>query len=80
MESWFEIKVRAALGPEEKDDKEVRILGKLVRWTDEGIKYEADPKHRSLVLEYFGFDSKTKPGGENGDREDRVEEWEEELL
>eukprot|EP00973_Karenia_brevis_P056596 7873009-Karenia_brevis.AAC.1 len=26
-ESWIEIKVRAVLGPEEKDDKEVTILG-----------------------------------------------------
>eukprot|EP00973_Karenia_brevis_P010048 1360936-Karenia_brevis.AAC.1 len=63
MESWFEIKVRAVLGPEDKDDKEVSILGRLVRWTDEGIEYEADPKHRSLVLEYFWFNSKTKPSG-----------------
>eukprot|EP00973_Karenia_brevis_P077267 10732734-Karenia_brevis.AAC.1 len=46
MESWFEIKVRAVLGPEPKDDKAVTILGRIVRWNDEGIDYEADPKHR----------------------------------
>eukprot|EP00973_Karenia_brevis_P043217 5987242-Karenia_brevis.AAC.1 len=51
MKSWFEIKVRAVLGPEEKHDKEVTILGRL-----------------------------TKPIGVNGDREDKVEEWEEEYL
>eukprot|EP00973_Karenia_brevis_P014701 2006254-Karenia_brevis.AAC.1 len=51
MESWFEIKVKAVLRPEEKDDKEVTIFGRLVRWTDEGIEYEADPKDRSLVLD-----------------------------
>eukprot|EP00973_Karenia_brevis_P051500 7151274-Karenia_brevis.AAC.1 len=77
METWFEIKVRAILGPEERDDKEVTILGRLVRWTNEGIEYEADPKHRKLVMDYFGFDEKTKPIGTNGDREDKVEEWEE---
>eukprot|EP00973_Karenia_brevis_P084532 11732410-Karenia_brevis.AAC.1 len=71
MESWFEIKVRPVLGPEEKDDKEVTTLGILVRWTDEGIGYEADPKHRSLILKYFGFNSKTKASGVNRDREDR---------
>ena len=27
MKSWFEIKVRAMLGPEEKDDKEVGAVG-----------------------------------------------------
>eukprot|EP00973_Karenia_brevis_P026748 3690945-Karenia_brevis.AAC.1 len=68
MKSWFEIKVRAVLGTEENDDKEVSILGRLVRWTGEGIKYEADPKHRRLVLEYFGFNSQTKPSGVNGER------------
>eukprot|EP00973_Karenia_brevis_P025462 3514263-Karenia_brevis.AAC.1 len=50
MESWLEIKVRAVLGPEEKDDKEVTTLGRLVRWTLEGTEYEADPKHRTLIL------------------------------
>eukprot|EP00973_Karenia_brevis_P054552 7580723-Karenia_brevis.AAC.1 len=48
MKSWFEIKVRATLGPEEGDDKEVTILGRLVKWTNDGIEYEADPKHRKL--------------------------------
>ena len=28
MKSWFEIKLRAMLGPEEKDDKEVVLLGR----------------------------------------------------
>eukprot|EP00973_Karenia_brevis_P016569 2268228-Karenia_brevis.AAC.1 len=77
MESWLEIKVRAVLGPEENDDKEVTILGRLVRWTDECLEYEADPKRRSFILEYFGLNNKTKPSGINGDREDRIEEWEE---
>ena len=34
VESWFEIKVRATLGPDKKDDKEVVILGRTVRWKD----------------------------------------------
>eukprot|EP00973_Karenia_brevis_P018805 2576858-Karenia_brevis.AAC.1 len=65
MKSWFEIKARAILGPEEGDDKEVTILGRLVRWTEEGIEYEADPKHRKIVMDYFGFNEKTKPLGMN---------------
>eukprot|EP00973_Karenia_brevis_P039595 5467594-Karenia_brevis.AAC.1 len=71
MKSWFKIKVRAVLGPEEGDDKEVTILRGLVRWTNEGIEYEADPKHRRLILEYFGFNEKTEPIGVNGDKEDK---------
>ena len=38
MEKWFEIKVRAILGPEEGDDKEVIILGRTVRWQPWGIE------------------------------------------
>ena len=39
MKSWFEITVRALLGPEEGDDKHVVILGRHVRWTADGIEY-----------------------------------------
>ena len=37
MSDWFEIKVRAKLGPKDDDDKEVTILGRTVRWTVWGI-------------------------------------------
>eukprot|EP00973_Karenia_brevis_P066042 9179253-Karenia_brevis.AAC.1 len=77
MKEWFEIKVRAVLGPDPGDDKEVTILGRGVRWVEEGIEYEADPKHRKTIMEYFGFNDKTKPLMMNGDKEDKVEEWEE---
>eukprot|EP00975_Prorocentrum_lima_P046240 9670778-Prorocentrum_lima.AAC.1 len=60
MEEWYEIKVRAILGPEGRDDKEVVILGRIVRWTEQGIEYRADPKHRQIVLEYFGFSEDSK--------------------
>eukprot|EP00973_Karenia_brevis_P034420 4747753-Karenia_brevis.AAC.1 len=61
MESWFEIKVRAVFGSEPKDDKEVTILRRIVRWKEEGIEFEADHKHRRIILEYFGFNNSTKP-------------------
>ena len=32
MQEWFEIKVRAVLGPDNKDDKGVVILGRTVTW------------------------------------------------
>ena len=56
MRSWFAIKVRALPGPDEGDDKHVVILGRHARWTADGIEYEADPKHRKLIMEHFGFD------------------------
>ena len=44
LKSWFEIKVNAILGPDVGDDKEVVILGRVVRWLEDRIEYEADPK------------------------------------
>jgi len=55
IKTWFEIKVRATLGPDDDDDKEVVILGRTLRWKTWGIEWEADPKHRRIILEYFGF-------------------------
>eukprot|EP00973_Karenia_brevis_P042376 5865601-Karenia_brevis.AAC.1 len=80
MEEWYEIKRRAILGPDSHDDKEVVILGRMVKWTENGIEYEADPKHREIVLEYFDFSEGTKGLSINGDREDKIEEWEKQLL
>ena len=71
MESWFEIKVRAVMGGDEEDDKEVVILGRVVRWTEKGLEYEADPKHRLMVLESLGFEEGTRTLSHNGDKEDK---------
>ena len=51
MEAWYEVKVRARLGPGEFDDKEATLLGRILRWHDWGISCEADPKHREKILE-----------------------------
>ena len=68
MATWFDIIVRGILGMDQKDDKEMVILGRIVRWTEEGILYEADPKHRRLILEYFGFEGNAKGLSFNGKR------------
>ena len=81
MKGWFEIRVRASLGPEEGDDKSIVLLGRQVRWTAEGIEYEADPKHRKLIMEHFGFDEESSHLVFNGEKDWRKEEaWEEEEL
>ena len=46
--------------PDLKDDKEVVILGRTVRWKSWGIEWEADPKHRMLLMERFGYGVNTK--------------------
>ena len=45
MKKAFEIKIRGRLGTDEKDDKEIRILNRIVRITPKGLFYEADPRH-----------------------------------
>lgn len=73
MEGWFQIKVRAVMGPEDADDKEVVILGRLVRWQDKGVEFEADPRHRKVLMEYFGFGEDSRGAATNGDKERKEE-------
>ena len=52
-----------------------------MRWTADDIEYEADPKHRKLIMEHFAFDDESSHLVFNGEKEWRKEEeWEEELL
>ena len=80
MKSWFDIKVRARLGPEEKDDKSVSILGRMVQWCSWGISYEADTKHRQLIAEYLGFDAESKRLTTNGVKDKDKDEEDMELA
>ena len=80
MKSWFGSKVRARLGPGIEDYKEVSILGRIVGWTEFGIKYEADPKHRQMIWEYFGFDESTRSLVSNGDKGHKEDEGDAEPL
>ena len=80
LTSCFDIKVRATLGPEQLDDKEVTMLGRLVRWTGVGLEMEADPKHRRLVLEGVGLSAESKALMNNGEPQKTTEDEEETLL
>lgn len=73
MAEWYDIKVRAVMGPGRDDDKEVRILNRLVKWKADKITYEADDKHAARVMYELGFDDSTKgldmPVAKNHDEE-----------
>ena len=60
MEMKYEIKVRAMLGPEAGDDKEVRILNRVVRWEKDRIVYEGDEKHAQVVIREMGLEAESK--------------------
>ena len=76
MKSWYQLKVRARLGPEEKDDKEAVLLGRIIRWHGWGITCEADPKYRQRIMAALGLTEDSKSLAAPGTREEdaKVEE------
>jgi hypothetical protein len=56
MQKWYELKVRAMLGPEPSDDKQATILGRILRWGSTALTYEADPKHAELLIKGLGLE------------------------
>ena len=50
MEFRYEFMELARLGPGPNDDKEVKILNRIIRWTASGVEYEADPRQIEKVV------------------------------
>lgn len=44
-------------GPEEKDEKQVTVLNRILTWTDTGVSYEADPRHAEIVIKHLGLEN-----------------------
>ena len=51
IQNRFEVKFRGRIGPSEKDSKSIRILNRVVQWTEKGIEYEADQRHAELIIQ-----------------------------
>ncbi len=49
LETVYEIKTKV-LGPGKDENQEVRILNRILSWTEEGIQYEADPRHSEIMI------------------------------
>ena len=45
LEAKSEIKLRSVLGPDASNSKEMTLLNRVVRYTERGLEYEADPMH-----------------------------------
>jgi hypothetical protein len=60
LELKYELKEASRLGPNEEDDKEGRVLNRVVRWTQDGLEYEGDPRHVEKLLLELGL-SGSKP-------------------
>ena len=63
METRYPIKVRGRLGPREDDEKSIRILNRIVTWTEEGIEYEADQRHVEIVAKDLQLKTQSRSVG-----------------
>ena len=73
LKSWFELKVRAILGPDARDDKEIVILGRLVKWEPGGIRIVPDRKYADSIMKYCGLSAGSKSLGGPGKKEESEE-------
>ena len=51
MKERYELTVGGRLGPGPNDDKEATVLNRVIRWTPQGLEYEADPRQVEKLLE-----------------------------
>jgi len=91
LEDKYQIKVDT-LGKGTGCQSEVKILNKIVRYTDDGVELEADPRHAEIVIKELGLETAkisrvpgTKSTEHKKDKEkdatpERVQVIEEELI
>ena len=81
---WLERSLRSKfdckskwIGPRDSDDpKSQQVLGRIITRTDEGVAYEADPRHAETLIAAMGL-SDAKPVSSPGTKEPAKEEGEE---
>ena len=76
VRSHYELTVGGRLGPGPQDDKEATVLNRVIRRTDRGVEYEADPRHGDLLILSLGLEqgaSVKTPGVKPSDAEFHTE-------
>ena len=81
---WLETELSKAyeiqtqkVGPGSNQDKEGKVLNRIVRCTGDGWEYEADPRHAELIVEQLGVSESrtlTSPGVDGSAEEDTPED------
>ena len=81
---WLETELSKAyeiqtqkVGPGSNQDKEGKVLNRIVRCTGDGWEYEADPRHAELIVEQLGVSGSrtlTSPGVDGSAEEDTPED------
>ena len=80
VKSVYGYKVIGRIGSEPDDDKNLRVLNRMITWTEAGIELEGDQRHAEIVAEMLGLSTAkgvSTPGVKAADEEDQ--EGEEEL-
>ena len=54
LRAQYEIKVDLA-GSEPGDPKEIKILGRIITYTEQGLRYEPDPSHMEKTIHELGL-------------------------
>lgn len=67
----YEVKFRGRLGPKNKHEKEIRLLSRVITWTEEGIEWEADQRHAEIIVRDLGLNSGSKGVSTPGTQERR---------
>ena len=80
LSSRYSVKIRAVLGPDAEDDREVRILNRWLRWQNHSIKYEGDEQHVKTVIEGMGLLPNSKGVNQTMYKEDDGEDDTDELA
>lgn len=60
MKGRFDLEVRGRLGPEPQDDKQIRILNRVVTWDAQGLWYEPDQRHSEIIIRDLGLKGDSK--------------------
>ena len=55
LEGTYELRKGGRLGPGDRDAKEILVLSRAIRWTEQGLEYEADPRQGEGLLEGLGL-------------------------
>ena len=56
LEARWDVKAMV-LGPESHHAQEMKVLYRSIRWTAGGIEYEADPRHRQVILKELDLEN-----------------------
>ena len=60
LEGKYKTRLGGRQGPGDQDSKDALMLNRAIRWTEQGLEYEADPRHGERLLEGLGLAGECK--------------------